>query len=142
MALCRAAEPGGVSAGAPDRPSVAALLEALAVRRHARRGLAAGAAVATLVFGLFAYLPGTEESLVYWAGLSVVLAAGVADLVTTVLVARDLRRPERSTTSSRGGGRRRRGRCFWGSAAGSLSRWRRRSSWTVPAPASGWRSRW
>ena len=64
-ALCRAAEPGGVSGGAPDRPGVAAHLEALAVRRHVRRGLANGVAVATLVFGLSAYLPGTEESLVY-----------------------------------------------------------------------------
>ena len=58
-------QPGGVSGGAPDRPGVAALLEALAVRRHARRGLATGVTVATLVFGLSAYLPGTEESLVY-----------------------------------------------------------------------------
>ena len=91
MAL-RAVEPGGVSWGTPDRPGVAALLEALAVRRHARCGLAAGVAVATLAFGLSAYLPGTEESLVYWAGMSVVLAAGVAGLVTVVLVLRAVRR--------------------------------------------------
>ena len=65
MALRRPTEPEGVSAGAPDRPGVAALLEVLAVRHHARRGLATDVAVATLVFGLSAYLPGTEESLVY-----------------------------------------------------------------------------
>jgi hypothetical protein len=67
---------------------VAALLEDLRVRRHVRRGLATGVAVAALVFVGFAYLPGTEESLLYWAGLSVVLATGVAGLVTTLLVAR------------------------------------------------------
>jgi hypothetical protein len=67
---------------------VAALLEDLRVRRHVRRGLATGVAVAALVFVAFAYLPGTEESLLYWAGLSVVLATGVAGLVTTLLVAR------------------------------------------------------
>ena len=66
------------------------------MRRHARRGLAAGAAVATLVFGLSASLPGTEESLVYWAGLSIVLAAGVAGLVTAVLVARAVLRRTRA----------------------------------------------
>lgn len=58
------------------------------MRRHVRRGLATGVAVAALVFVGFAYLPGTEESLLYWAGLSVVLATGVAGLVTTLLVAR------------------------------------------------------
>jgi uncharacterized membrane protein YidH (DUF202 family) len=66
------------------------------MRRPASRGLAAGVALATLVFCLSAYLPGTEESLVSWAGLSVVLAAGVAGLVTAVLVARAVLRRTRA----------------------------------------------
>lgn len=123
---------------------MAALLEALAVRRHGRRGLAAGVAVATLVFGLSASLPGTEESLVYRAGLSVVLAAGVAGLVTAVLVARAVLRRTRAVHDIVGGAAvaGEPGGTFGGSATGSSSRWRRRSSWTVPTPASGWRSRW
>ena len=72
----------------PDRPGVAALVEELEVRRHVRNGIAVGAAVAAAVFLLFAYLPGTEESLLYWAALSFVLASAVSGLVTTVLVAR------------------------------------------------------
>jgi len=76
------------TADTPDRPGVAALAEELEVRRHARNGLVAGAVVAAVVFVVFAYLPGTDESLLYWAGLSFVLASAVAGLVTTVLVAR------------------------------------------------------
>jgi uncharacterized membrane protein YidH (DUF202 family) len=122
---------------------VAALLEALAVRRPASRGLAAGVAVATLVFGLSAYLPGTEESLVSWAGLSVVLAAGVAGLVTAVLVARAVLRRTRAVHDIERGRRSPATLAVrLGSPAGSSSRWRRRSSWTVPTPASGSRSRW
>jgi hypothetical protein len=77
-----------VPADSPDRPGVAALLDELEVRRHARSGVATGVGVAAVVFLVFAYLPGTAESLWYWAGLSVVLATGLAALVTTVLVAR------------------------------------------------------
>jgi hypothetical protein len=77
-----------VSDDPPDRPGVAALLETLEVRRRARTGLATGIVGAALVFVLFAYLPGTDESLVYWAALSVVLASALAGLVTTALVAR------------------------------------------------------
>lgn len=70
----------------PDRPGVAALVEELDVRRHARTALVVGVAFAAVVFLLFAYLPGTEESLVFWAGLSFVLAFSVFGLVATVLV--------------------------------------------------------
>jgi hypothetical protein len=70
----------------PDRPGVAALVEELEVRRHARTALVVGVAFAAMVFLLFAYLPGTEESLVFWAGLSFVLAFSVFGLVATVLV--------------------------------------------------------
>lgn len=66
------------------------------MRRHARRGLAAGAAVGAVVFLAFAYIPGTEESLLYWAALAVVLASAVAALVTTVMVARAARRRTRA----------------------------------------------
>ena len=58
------------------------------MRRHVRNGVAVGVVVAAAVFLLFAYLPGTEESLLYWAGLSFVLASTVSGLVTAVLVAR------------------------------------------------------
>jgi hypothetical protein len=70
----------------PDRPGVAALVAELEVRRHARTALVVGVAFAAVVFLLFAYLPGTDESLVFWAGLSFVLASSVAGLVVTVLV--------------------------------------------------------
>lgn len=78
----------GVSADAdrPDRPGVAALVDELDVRRHARTALAVGVVFAAVVFLLFAYLPGTDESLVFWAGLSFVLAFSVFGLVATVLV--------------------------------------------------------
>ena len=132
-----------MSGGAPDRPGVAALLETLAVRRHVRRGLASGVGVATLVFGLSVYLPGTEESLVYWAGQSIVLAAGVASLVTAVLAARAVLRWTRTVHGIERGRRSPASRAVRsGSAAGSTWRWRHRSWWTVLTPASGWRSRW
>jgi hypothetical protein len=75
-----------VSADRPDRPGVAALVAELEVRRHARTALAVGVGFAAVVFLLFAYLPGTDESLVFWAGLSFVLAFSVFGLVATVLV--------------------------------------------------------
>lgn len=71
----------------PDRPGVAALVAELEVRRHARTAIGAGVAFALLVFVLFAYLPGTEESLLYWASLAFVLAFAVAGLVASLLVA-------------------------------------------------------
>lgn len=94
-----------MSADTPDRPGVAALVEELEVRRHARSGLVTGAVVAAVVFLVFAYLPGTEESIVYWAALAVVLATGVAGLVTTVLVARAAYRRTRSVQDVAGSGR-------------------------------------
>ncbi|MEF8914269.1 DUF7536 family protein [Natronomonas sp.] len=75
-----------MSADRPDRPGVAALVAELEVRRHARTALAVGVGFAAVVFLLFAYLPGTDESLAFWAGLSFVLAFSVFGLVATVLV--------------------------------------------------------
>jgi hypothetical protein len=75
-----------VSADSPDRPGVAALVAELEVRRHVRTAVAAGLAFALAVFLLFAYLPGTEESLLYWAALAFVLAFAVSGLVATVLL--------------------------------------------------------
>lgn len=94
--MCRAVLRRGVSADTPDRPGVAALVEELEVRRHVRRGLVAGAVVAAVVFLAFAYLPGTDESLLFWAALAFVLASAVAGLVTTVLVAMAAYRRTRS----------------------------------------------
>lgn len=74
-------------ADTPDRPGVAALVAELDVRRRVRVALVAGAGVALAVFLLFAYLPGTDESLLYWASLAFVLASAVAGLVASVLVA-------------------------------------------------------
>lgn len=76
-----------MSADGPDRPGVAALVAELEVRRHVRTAALAGFAFALAVFLFFAYLPGTDESLVYWAGLTFVLAFAVAGLVATVLLA-------------------------------------------------------
>lgn len=75
-----------MSADRPDRPGVAALVAELDVRRHARTSLVVGVLFALLVFVFFAYLPGTDESLVFWVGLTFVLAFSVSALVATVLV--------------------------------------------------------
>jgi hypothetical protein len=77
-----------VSADRPDRPGVAALIAELEVRRHVRTAVIAGIGFAALVFLLFAYLPGTDESLLYWGSLTVVLAFAVGCLVAGVLVGR------------------------------------------------------
>jgi hypothetical protein len=76
-----------VSADRPDRPGVAALVAELEVRRHVRTGLLVGGGFAIAVFALFAYLPGTQESLLYWVALTFVLGSAVSGLVTTGLIA-------------------------------------------------------
>jgi hypothetical protein len=78
-----------VSTDRPDRPGVAALVAELEVRRHARTALVVGVGVALAVFVLFAYLPGTEGSILYWAGLAFVLASAVFGVIATVLVGRE-----------------------------------------------------
>ena len=83
--MARGATPT-VSADRPDRPGVAALVAELEVRRHVRNAAIAGAGFALAVFLLFAYAPGTEESLLYWASLAFVLAFAVTGLVATVLL--------------------------------------------------------
>lgn len=103
--MCRGGLHSRVSADAPDRPGVAVLVEELEVRRHARSGIVAGVVVATLVFLAFAYLPGTEESLLFWAALAFVLASAVAGLVTAALVARAAYRRTRSVHDIEGGRR-------------------------------------
>jgi hypothetical protein len=75
-----------VSADSPDRPGVAAIVAELEVRRHVRTAVVVGVVFALAVFVLFAYLPGTDESLLYWTGLTFVLASAVVGLVATVLV--------------------------------------------------------
>lgn len=78
----------GVPADSPDRPGVAALVSELEIQRHVRTALVTGIAFSLLVFVLFAYIPGTDESLLYWAALTFVLGFAVFGLVATVLVAR------------------------------------------------------
>jgi len=71
-----------------DSGGRAALVEALRVRRNAKRGLATGVLVAGLVFVLFVVLPaGTVRPTAYYGALAFVLAMAVAGLATTVLVA-------------------------------------------------------
>jgi len=93
------------SADRPDRPGVAALVAELEVRRHVRTAAVAGIGFAALVFLLFAYLPGTDESLLYWASLSFVLAFAVVCLVAVVLVGRAAYRRTLSVNGIEPGGR-------------------------------------
>lgn len=63
-------------------------MEALRVRRNARRGLAVGVTVAVAVFALFVVAPSaTRESPLYYGALAFVLALTVGGLATAVLVA-------------------------------------------------------
>ena len=93
------------SADRPDRPGVAALVAELEVRRHVRTAAVAGIGFALVVFLLFAYLPGTDESLLYWASLSFVLAFAVVCLVAVVLVGRAAYRRTLSVNGIEPGGR-------------------------------------
>jgi hypothetical protein len=71
-----------------DSSGRAALVEALRVRRNARRGLATGVVVAGVVFLVFVVLPsGTARPTAYYGALGFVLAMTVAGLATAVLVA-------------------------------------------------------
>lgn len=85
--MCRPLLLTGVSrVDRPDRPGVTALIAELNVRRHARVAVGVGIGFALLVFVLFAYLPGTDESILYWASLTFVLAFAASVLVAAVLV--------------------------------------------------------
>jgi hypothetical protein len=66
---------------------VAALVEALDVARHARRGFAAGTLLAVGLFVLFVVVPDSGGSAVAYAALSVVFAVAAGLLVTGLLVA-------------------------------------------------------
>lgn len=71
-----------------DSGGRAALVEALRVRRNAKRGLATGVLVAGLVFLLFVVLPSdTARPMAYYGALAFVLAMTVAGLATAVFVA-------------------------------------------------------
>ena len=74
-----------MSGTAPDRPGWVALAEALAVRRQARRGVAAGAGVALVVFAFFVLVPGTTRPAGLYVVLAFVLGVSVALLVTLAL---------------------------------------------------------
>jgi uncharacterized membrane protein HdeD (DUF308 family) len=69
------------------RSGVAALVEALDVPRHARRGFAAGTLLAVGLFVFFVVVPDSGGSPVAYTALSVVFAVAAGLLVTGVLVA-------------------------------------------------------
>lgn len=82
---------------APERPPRTALLEALAIRTHAKRGLAVGVAVAALAYAvrvgeLLGPTAATNGSPLLFLALAFVLAATTGALVTTLLVARSAAR--------------------------------------------------
>ena len=71
-----------------ERGGRTALVEALRVRRNAKRGLAAGVLFTAVVFVVFVVLPpGTTQSVPYYGALGFVLALTVGGLATAVLVA-------------------------------------------------------
>ena len=81
MADGQAADRGDEQSGIP------ALVAALDVVRHARRGFAVGAVVAVGLFVLFVVVPGADRSPALYVALAVVLATAVGLLVTAALVA-------------------------------------------------------
>ncbi len=72
-----------------DASGRAALVAALKVRTHLKRGLAVGLLVSISVYLLFVVAPpGTVRSQLYYLSLAVVLALTVAGATTAILVAR------------------------------------------------------
>jgi multisubunit Na+/H+ antiporter MnhE subunit len=71
----------------PDRPGVAAVADALAVRRNAIRGFGFGVALAVFVLVFFVLLPGANYPVPLYLALGFVLAFGAGVLATVVLVA-------------------------------------------------------
>ncbi|WP_336001333.1 DUF7536 family protein [Halorientalis halophila] len=70
----------------PDRPGgKAALVEALAVRKNARRGFAFGFLFTLAVFAFFVLIPGVTRSPAYYVALAFVLATGIGGLATAAL---------------------------------------------------------
>ncbi|MDG5775652.1 hypothetical protein QA599_04290 [Haloarculaceae archaeon H-GB1-1] len=65
----------------------AAFLDALDLRRNARRGFAIGVLFAVAVYVFFVTIPGTYRSPLYYVALAFVLAVGVGGLATVGLVA-------------------------------------------------------
>ncbi len=91
-----------VSADDPESVEMTPIATDLNVRRHLRRAVATGITVAFAVFVVFAYLPGTDESLLYWGGLAVVLAFAISGLVATVLILHAVyRQTQRATALDR-----------------------------------------
>lgn len=90
----------------PERPSTAALVEALSVRRHAVRGLAVGVLLAAVVYVyrvvVVGDVPHTVDSPILFLGLAFVLAVTTALFVTLVLVTLTARRLVRETAAGSG----------------------------------------
>jgi hypothetical protein len=82
-----------MSDGVPDRPPRARLVEALEVRRNARRGFAAGLLFAVAVYIYFVAVPGTQVwSPVLYVALAFVVAVTTGLLATAVLTVLTARR--------------------------------------------------
>jgi hypothetical protein len=78
----------GQAAGEGDeRSGIPAVVAALDVPRHARRGFAVGVLVAIGLFVLFVVVPGASRSPALYVALAVVLAMAVGLLMTATLVA-------------------------------------------------------
>lgn len=82
-----------MSDGVPDRPPRARLVEALEVRRNAKRGFAVGVLFAVAVYVFFVAVPGTHTwSPLLYVALAFVVAVSTGLLVTAVLTALTARR--------------------------------------------------
>jgi hypothetical protein len=69
--------------GARDR----SLVDAVGLRRHVRRGFAAGVLLAVALFALFVLDPGTSRPALLYLALAVVVAVTAGGLFTSLLVA-------------------------------------------------------
>lgn len=76
----------------PERPPMANLIDALEVRRNAKRGFAAGILFAAAIFTFFVVVPGTYRSPLLYVGLAFVVAVTTGLLATTILTALTARR--------------------------------------------------
>jgi hypothetical protein len=64
-----------------------ALVAALNVPTHARRGFVVAALLTAAVFAFFVVIPGAERSMALYAGLAFVLFVSLGGFVTAVFVA-------------------------------------------------------
>jgi nitrate reductase gamma subunit len=77
------------------------LAEAVGLRRHVRRGFAAGLLLAAALFALFVLDPGTSRPAPLYLALAVVVAVTAGGLFTSLLVAAAVYRLVRRDTQRR-----------------------------------------